>query len=121
VSTEQNKTVIDRYFEAQNHHSLEDSFAFFSPNIVSHSVPGHEAAVGIDGIKAFFTGFHDAVPDFQITIHDTIAEGDKVVVRFTISGMQAKEIMGQPAGQPFAMNSLTIYRLENGKIAEVWS
>jgi steroid delta-isomerase-like uncharacterized protein len=119
--TERNKAVIQRYFEAQNHHSLEESFAFFSPHIVSHSVPGHDGDVGINGIKAFFTDFHDAIPDFQVTIQDTIAEGDKVVVRFTISGTQTKELMGQPAGQLVAMNSLTIYRFEQGKIAEVWS
>lgn len=121
MSTEQNKVVIHQYFEAQNRHSLEESFAFFSPNIVSHSVPGSDSDTGIDGIKAFFTALHDAVPDFQVTLHDTIAEGDKVVVRFTISGTQTKELMGQPGGQPFVEHSLTIYRLENGKIAEVWS
>lgn len=121
MSTEQNKAVIHRYFEAQNRHSPEDAFAFFSPNILSHSVPGHDSAVGIDGIKAFFTTLHDAIPDMHVTLHDTIAEGNKVVVRFTISGMPTKEIMGQPSGQQVAWNSLTIYRLENGKIAEVWS
>jgi steroid delta-isomerase-like uncharacterized protein len=121
MSAEHNKAVIYQYFEAQNRHSLEESFAFFSPNIISHSVPEQDGVVGIDGIKAFFTGFHDAVPDFKVTIHDTIAEGDKVVVRFTISGTQTKELMGQPAGQPFVEHSLTIYRIEDSKIAEVWS
>ncbi|MBL8162653.1 MAG: ester cyclase [Anaerolineae bacterium] len=121
MSTEQNKAVLHRYFEAQNRHSLDDAFAFFSPNILSHSVPGSDSAVGIDDIKAFFTDFHDAVPDFQVTLHDMIAERDKVVVRFTVTGTQTKELMGQPPGQPFVEHSLTMYRLENGKIAEVWS
>lgn len=121
MSTEQNKAVIHRYFEAQNRHSPEDAFAFFSPNILSHGVPGSDSAVGIDDIKAYFMTLYDAIPDMQITLHDTIAEGDKVVVRFTVSGMQTKEIMGQPGGQQVAWHILTIYRLENGKIAEVWS
>ncbi len=121
MSTEQNIAMLHRYFEAQNRHDLEESFAFFSPNIVSHSVPSSDSATRIDGIKAFFTAFYDAVPDFQVTLHDTIAEGDRVVVRFTISGTQTKELMGQPGGQPFVDHSLTIYRFENGKIAEVWS
>jgi predicted ester cyclase len=84
-------------------------------------VPGHDSAVGIESIKAFFISLHDAVPDMRVTIHDLIAEGDKVAARFTANGMQTKELLGQPAGQDFAMNGLTIYRLENGKIAEVWS
>lgn len=121
MSTDQNKAAIQRYFEAQNRHSLEESFTFFSPHIISHRVPEQDGVVGIDGIKDFFTGFHAAVPDFKVTIHDTVAEADKVVVRFTISGTQTKELMGQPAGQPFVEHNLTIYRLENGKIAEVWS
>jgi predicted ester cyclase len=121
MSPEQNKVVIHRYFEAQNRHSLEESFAFFSPNIVSHNVPEQDGVVGIDGIKAFFTTLHDAIPDMHVTLHDTIAEGDKVVVRFTVSGTQTKELMGEPAGQPFVEHSLTIYRLEHGKLAEVWS
>lgn len=121
MSIEQNKAVIHQYFEAQNRHSLQESFAFFSPSLISHNVPEQDGVIGIAGIEDFFTRFHNAVPDFKVTLHDAIAEGDKVVVRFTISGTQTKELMGQPAGQPFVEHSLTIYRLENGKIAEVWS
>ena len=121
MSTEQNKAVIQRYFEAQNHRSPEEAFDFFSPNILSHSVPGQDSAVGIHVIKDFFISLHDAIPDMHVTLHDMIAEGDKVVARYYVSGMQTKEIMGQPAGQQFAMNGLTIYRLEHGKITEVWS
>jgi steroid delta-isomerase-like uncharacterized protein len=122
MTPEQNKDIIRRYFAAQNEHNLDAAFAFLRSDMQSHNVPGTTGPQGIETARGFFTMMHEAIDGLQTTIHDLIAEGDRVVVRFTVSGTQTGEFMGQPAsGQPIAWNLITIYRLEDGKIAEVWS
>lgn len=121
MSNVENKAVIHRYFEAQNAHDLQASFAFFSPTSVSHNVPGTDQPVGGEHIRSFFSAMHAAMPDLHTTLHDSIAEDDKVAVRFTVTGTPVSDFMGMPAGQPVSWDIFTIYRLEDGKIAEVWS
>jgi hypothetical protein len=61
----------------------------------------------------------DAFPDLQITIEDLIAEGDRVVLRDTLSGKHQGELIGIPAaGKHVVWSGVWIYRLAGGRIAE---
>jgi steroid delta-isomerase-like uncharacterized protein len=121
MTARENKTIIQHYFDAQNSHDLNAIFAYFSRDIVSHSVPGAPDPQDINVIKGYFTAMHDAIPDLHTTLHDSVAEGDRVAVRFSVTGTLAKDFMGDPAGQLVNWYIFTIYRLHDGKIAEVWS
>jgi len=64
---------------------------------------------------------HTAFPDFQVTVEDVVAEGDKVARRVTLSGTHKGEYMGiPPTGKQMTMGVITIERIEGGKIAEQW-
>jgi predicted ester cyclase len=61
------------------------------------------------------------LPDFQATIKDLIAEGDRVVVYFTLSGTDKGGYMDNPpSGNPVMHNGIDIFRVSGGKIAERW-
>ena len=63
----------------------------------------------------------NAFPDIKISIDDEIAEGDKVVFNWTSRGTHQGELYGIPAtGKQVTNTGMTIYRLENAKIAELW-
>ena len=63
----------------------------------------------------------NAYPDIQGTIEDEIAEGDKVVVRASKRCTHQGELMGiPPTGRQVTTTMTAIYRLVNGKIAEIW-
>ena len=48
---------------------------------------------------------------------DSIAEGDKVMIRFTMSGTQTQPFMGMPAtGKPVRVTAMNIYELKDSKI-----
>lgn len=67
--------------------------------------------------KALFAGF----PDLRITIDDLIAEGDKVVERWTLRSTHKGEFMRIPAtGNKMEVTGTTTYRIAGGKIAESW-
>jgi predicted ester cyclase len=57
----------------------------------------------------------------QGTIEDIVAEGDKVVVRFTIRGTQQGAFAGMPpTSKPVAMTGISIIRIVGGKFEEEW-
>ena len=62
-----------------------------------------------------------AFPDLRITTDDIIAEGDKVVARWTVTGTHQGELMGIPAsGKQISFTGMTVHRFVDGKIAENW-
>jgi steroid delta-isomerase-like uncharacterized protein len=62
-----------------------------------------------------------AFPDGRMTIEDMIAEGDKVVTRYTSRGTHKGDFMGIPAtGKKVVVTGIVISRIAEGKIAEDW-
>ena len=63
----------------------------------------------------------DAFPDLQITTEDLIAEDDKVTKVWTAHCTHKGDFMGIPAtGKQVVQKGMKVYRIENGKIAEIW-
>lgn len=61
-------------------------------------------------------------PDYHLTIEDMIAEDDKVVWRWTMTGTDLGGQMGRPAtGNKVRMYGINIERVHKGKIAETWT
>jgi predicted ester cyclase len=55
------------------------------------------------------------------TVHDMIAEGDKVAAMVTMSGTNVGEFMGMPAtNKKIEVPVADYFRLRNGKVAEHW-
>jgi steroid delta-isomerase-like uncharacterized protein len=66
--------------------------------------------------------FRQGFPDVISTIEDIIAEGDKVVARWRSRATHRGEYMGTPpSGKEVEFAGISIYRMEEGKIAEEWS
>ena len=62
-----------------------------------------------------------AVPNYQLTAEDMIAEGDKVAVRFRVRGVHRGPLMGiAPTGREVETDAIIIYRLAGGRIVEHW-
>ncbi len=91
----------------------------------------HAAAIGHDpsipgdrtyeSYKQSCLAYQIAFPDFHVTIHSIVAEGDKVATLWTASGTQTGELLGVPAsGKKVTFSGATIYRMADGKVAESW-
>ena len=92
---------------------LADHFALHVPLPVSEP--------GIDAINDIITSCRAAFGELHVTIDGMTADGDLVTCRFTARGTHTGEFMGvPPTGRPITMTGIEIFRLEDGKIAELW-
>jgi predicted ester cyclase len=72
--------------------------------------------------KRWIAPFRLSFPDVHMEVVDLIAEGDKVVGRFTCSGTHLGEWLGHaPTGRRFeAIDEVYIFRLDEGRIVRAW-
>jgi len=119
--SEQNKAIVRRLVkEGFNERKLEVFDELVSPDFVNHN-PGSGLPPTLEGWKQAATRFFDAFPDLHISLEDEIAEGDRVVGRFTARGTNQGELMGIPAtGKQVSISAIFIVRLADGKIVERW-
>jgi predicted ester cyclase len=62
-----------------------------------------------------------AFPGLQTTHEDIIAEGDKVVIRWTLSSTHTGPWLGiSPTGRSFCVSGIDIFRIVDGKLVELW-
>ena len=122
MSTETNKAIVRRInSESLVGGNLDFVDELFAPDHVSHSRPPGMPD-GAEGMKLFFEYFRNAFPDAEHTIHDQIAEGDRVVTRMTTTGTHQGEYMGIPAtGRTMVAEGVIIVRFSDGKVIESWT
>jgi len=122
MSTEDNKALDRRGFEeVWNKGNLAVIDELNDENVVTHNPPGPPMQ-GTEAFKQFVQMYRSAFPDAQMTIEDQIAEGDKVVTRWTARGTHKGELMGIPAtGKQVTVTGITFSRWANGKAVESWS
>jgi predicted SnoaL-like aldol condensation-catalyzing enzyme len=82
-----------------------------------------ELTHGPEGVKKFASSVVDSsAPGYQITHHDTISKGDKVLIRWTYTGRLKKDMLGIPPSEnPVTLAGFDLFRITtDGKIAELW-
>lgn len=121
MSTEDNKALIRRFYEEVfNQRNVAALDAFYAPDHVDHTLPPG-LPVSPEGTKQGIAIIMAALPDLHITIEDMIAEGDKVVTRFTTHGTQQGAFGSiPPTGKRVAISTIEITRVADGKIVEDW-
>src|SRR4051794_15342045 len=96
MAGEANKALARRSFEELwNQGNLAAASELYDAHHISHGL-GVAVPPGIEGLKQFITLYRTAYPDTHFTIEDQLAEGDKVVTRWTAIGTHQGELMGIP-------------------------
>ena len=121
MSVEENKAQTRRAIEEfWNQGKMELLDEFFAPNYVNHD-PTHPDVSDLEGYKQWAITSRNAFPDLNVTIDDLIAEGDKVVTRWTLRGTHKGELGKIPAtGNQVTITGITISRIVDGKNVESW-
>ena len=120
MTTEENKAVVRRYQDIYNANRLDELPEVLAPEFRPHTLmPGIPPS--LEGYKMVQESVLAGFPDFHVAIEDLIAEDDKVVMRFLITGTHQGTFMGAPAtGVKIHVTGISIFRLAGGKIVEHW-
>jgi steroid delta-isomerase-like uncharacterized protein len=123
VSAEENKAVARRWFEDLfNAGNLEVADEIIAPDHVNHDPTLPDIPPGPEGQKQLVNLYRGAFTNAHISVEDQLAEGDRVVTRWTGSGTHQGEFMGvAPSGNQVTVTGITINRVSGGKIAESWT
>ena len=121
MSADENKALVRRlYDEVFLKWNLEVLDELIGTEFFGHEMPP-KTPKGPEGVKQFYGGLRMAFPDLTYKVDDLIAEGDKVVVRWTWQCTHLGEFMGiAPTGKRASVQGIAIYRVANGKCVERW-
>jgi len=115
--SEQNKEIVRRIQEAFDTGTLDALDDLIAPDIASHDAPPGAPA----GAKMAHQMVLSWFPDYRVEIDEMLAAGDRVVMRFTVTGTHEGEMMGfAPTGKRFSVPGFSEYRIEGGKAVEHW-
>jgi steroid delta-isomerase-like uncharacterized protein len=93
--------------------------------IIASDFAGHSSmgdTHGSEEARQFWMSLHAAFPDIHFSIEDQIAEGDKVVTRWSSDATHTGEFRGMPAtGKHGHITGITIMRVVDGKVVEGWT
>jgi steroid delta-isomerase-like uncharacterized protein len=119
---EENKAVLRSILEEiWNKGDLSRVNELMGVNHEYHATGGREFR-GLEGLEPMVKMYRSAFPDYHVTIEDMIAEGDKVVCRYTEQGTHKGNLMDiPPTGKQYKMTGVIISRFAGGKEVEVWS
>jgi steroid delta-isomerase-like uncharacterized protein len=122
TTSEENKTIVGRVWEEFFiRGNLDKADEFFAPDYVNHDPAARADRHGPEELRQFLSMYRNAFPDMQFTIEDVIAEGDEVVVRWTLRGTHQGELMGiPPTNNQVTVRGMSIERVSGDKIVETW-
>jgi steroid delta-isomerase-like uncharacterized protein len=126
MSMADNKALVQRFLEeVWNQGNLAVVDEMVSSDYVDHIAPPGWPA-GPAGLKQAVVRNRTAFPDLHYTIDDLLADGDRVMTRWTWRGTHQGKFRNrfvgtiQPTGTRVKVSGMSIRRIADGKIAELW-
>ncbi len=106
--------VVGHFEDFVNRRDLDAIERNMSADFVDHDGPGGKR-VGREADRAMMAGMHAAFADLRVTVLDTVAQGDRVVVRNRWTGTSAR------SGERMECHGFVLWRVSAGKIVERWA
>jgi predicted ester cyclase len=125
MSIDHNKTVARRWFEeifaGGNLALLDEVVAPGYRNHDPYAPPGGWPS-GPEGARTLIQTYRTAFPDVRFEILDLVAEGDRVVTRWSATATHGGPLgAAPPTGRKVAITGTNLKRFTAGKVAEEWA
>jgi len=119
VNLTENKALVRRYYDEVLTARNRSVRQLLDSSFVSHASGGSE--VGAEAYAAAVDATFAAFPDLAVTVHDQVAEEDKVVTRWSATGTHNGDFAGVPAsGRLITVTGIHIHRVRHGRLVEHW-
>ena len=120
---EENKALVEKFVAAAwtgatlNPDALDE---IVSPDYQDFSAPP-DLPPGLAAYKELVKSWHTAINGITHETHQLIAEGDRVVERWSSNGTHVGNFFGIPAtGRAGTLQGISTYLIQDGKIVKRW-
>lgn len=124
MSSQENIKLVRKLFDLFNVNDLKRLNAFdelFAPNMKFHDPAVMHPKNGLSNVKELESDYIKAFPNKKTVIDNIMSAEDQVIVQWTSTGTYKGPFHGfDPNNKSFKISGISIYRIENNKIAEVW-
>jgi steroid delta-isomerase-like uncharacterized protein len=122
MSTVDYKSIGRRFFEdmlgTANWAAAEE---IMTADVVMHHPSSPVPVAGREAVVGFLGAFRAGFPDLHMVAEDVFAEGDKVAVRWHVTGTHTESLFGiPPTGKKMDVAGISVLRVADGKIVEDW-
>ena len=115
-----NEANLQNALEAWNAGDLDGYLALYDDSIKLHGYTPEP--LDKTAVRGFYEMIHRAFDGPQLSFHDVFSDGDRLAIRFTMTGTHRDQFMGLAAtGRNVAVDGITILRFANGRCVERWS
>jgi steroid delta-isomerase-like uncharacterized protein len=122
MSTEENKSLVRRWFEELDKRNFAIIDELIPEDYIDHNPPLPDLPPGREGVRQSSLRLFDAFPDAVHILEDQMAEGDKVMTRLTTRATFQGEILGiQPTGNVIEVSGIAVHRVVDGRLVEHWA
>ena len=126
-----NKALVEKFYDAfetndsriinellASKYGVQDSTVVFDSSYSKYDAFSKNLSIRVRAL-------HEALPKFKLTIIEMLADGNKVLARVQIQGVQRGSFLGvAPTDKPIVIKEFAIFTIEGGKIThlnEVWN
>jgi len=110
------ESLYGAYLELCNAHDFDGMTAFYTPTIKVN-----DGVLDPDSVVAQFAPLVEGFPDWTWEVRSLLVDGDLLCLHFWVGGTHLGPFRGvEPTGRRVRISEFTLYRVEDGKFAEVW-
>jgi steroid delta-isomerase-like uncharacterized protein len=120
------RDVVRRLHEIWSTGDLDAVAEVYAPDFVGHFPESSHLPrrLGVEGAREGIRRAKTAFPDWHEHVDEMVAEGNRVVTRYTSTGTHRGRFSGAPdlppTGRAIAVREMSLYRVERGKVVEQW-
>ena len=123
VSSQEGTRIVRRWFEdifTRGDLSVVDEVV--AEDLVTHGQGDDPGSRGVEAFKDWLRWYRVTFTDPEWTVHDVIVAGDKIVARYSGKTTYRGGLLDIPStNQRVTESGILIYRIEDGKVKELWS
>jgi steroid delta-isomerase-like uncharacterized protein len=118
--TDSERDLGRRWFEEVWNQGRREAVAeLLAPDAVIHD--GGIDSAGPEGFFSFYERMRATLSDLHVSVEDTIAEGDKMCVRWSCTAKHTGDGLGiAPTGATIHVTGISVIRVADGKMVEGW-
>lgn len=110
------------YADVLNQNRFAAAEKYIAPDAVEHDTLMGEGLNVLENVREHLSQFHTGFPDLKYEIQDVVLDGDRIAVRYRLTGTHRGRFLGiEATGRPIDIEGAEFWRLAKGKIVEHWN